>query len=56
MNLLGLKCVHGNFIFYLIFNNTKRKFHLAAEEMDEADNELREVICKLWPNLAKKNY
>lgn len=27
---------------------------IAAEEMDEADNELREVICKLWPNLAKK--
>lgn len=22
--------------------------------MDEADNELRDVICKLWPNLAKK--
>jgi hypothetical protein len=22
--------------------------------MDEADNELREVICKLWPNLAKR--
>jgi hypothetical protein len=22
--------------------------------MDEADNELREVICKLWPTLARK--
>lgn len=22
--------------------------------MDEADNELREVICKLWPNHAKR--
>lgn len=23
--------------------------------MDEADNELRAVICKLWPTIAKKN-
>ncbi len=23
--------------------------------MDEADNELREVLCKVWPNHAKKN-
>lgn len=22
--------------------------------MDEADNELRSVICNLWPNLAKR--
>jgi hypothetical protein len=22
--------------------------------MDAADNELREVICKLWPTLARK--
>ena len=29
-------------------------FHLAADERDEADNELREVICNIWPNLAKK--
>jgi len=29
--------------------------HLAAEEMDEADNELRDVLCKVWPNHAKKN-
>lgn len=28
--------------------------YLAAEEMDEADNELRDVLCKVWPNLAKK--
>ena len=30
-------------------------FYLAAEEMDEADNELRDVLCKVWPNHAKKN-
>lgn len=29
-------------------------FLLAAEEMDAADNELRDVICKLWPNHAKR--
>lgn len=29
-------------------------FCLAAEEMDAADNELRDVICKLWPNHAKR--
>ena len=23
--------------------------------MDEADNELRDVLCKVWPNHAKKN-
>ena len=28
---------------------------LAAEEMDEADNELRDVLCKVWPNHVKKN-
>lgn len=22
--------------------------------MDEADHELREIICKLWPTIAKK--
>jgi hypothetical protein len=22
--------------------------------MDEADNELRDVLCKVWPNHAKK--
>jgi hypothetical protein len=27
----------------------------AAEEMDEADNELRDVLCKVWPNHAKKS-
>lgn len=30
-------------------------FSLAAEEMDEADNELRDVLCKVWPNHVKKN-
>ena len=28
--------------------------HLDVEETDEADNELRKVICQLWPNHAKK--
>jgi len=23
--------------------------------MDEADNELRDVLCKVWPNHAKKS-
>ena len=23
--------------------------------MDEADNELRDVLCKVWPNHVKKN-
>jgi hypothetical protein len=27
---------------------------LVVEEMDAADNELREVICNIWPNHAKK--
>lgn len=34
--------------------NASSRFHLVAEEMDAADNELREVICNIWPNLAKK--
>ena len=37
-----------------IFIFPNQKSRLAAEEMDEADNELREVICKLWPNLARR--
>jgi hypothetical protein len=49
---LGVKMRTGNFLFYLSFN--KKIFNLAAEQMDEADNELRDVICKLWPNLARK--
>jgi hypothetical protein len=50
---LGVKMRTGNFFFnvLIIYN---RKCNLAAEEMDEADNELREVICKLWPNHAKR--
>ena len=28
--------------------------YLAAEEMDEADNELHDVLCKVWPNHVKK--
>ena len=31
-----------------------RLSHLAVEEMDEADNELRAVICSLWPTLGKR--
>ncbi|UJR21745.1 hypothetical protein I4U23_024820 [Adineta vaga] len=41
-------------LFALIRESLSIKMRSAAEEMDEADNELREVICKLWPNLAKK--
>jgi hypothetical protein len=29
-------------------------FKPAAEEMDEADDELRDVLCKVWPNHVKK--
>jgi hypothetical protein len=50
---LGVKMRTGNFLFHLSFNK-KKPFNLAAEQMDEADNELRDVICKLWPNLARK--
>ncbi|CAF1363793.1 unnamed protein product [Adineta ricciae] len=41
-------------LFALIRESLGIKMRTAAEEMDDADNELREVICKLWPNLAKK--
>ena len=30
------------------------KYNLVAGEMDEADNELRKVLCKVWPNHAKR--
>jgi hypothetical protein len=49
---LGIKMRTGNFVYLIIHT---RKFHLAAEEMDEADNELRQVIIKLWPNIARKS-
>ncbi|CAF0900785.1 unnamed protein product [Rotaria sordida] len=41
-------------LFALIRESLAIKMRNAADEMDEADNELREVICKLWPTLAKK--
>ncbi|CAF3020652.1 unnamed protein product [Rotaria sp. Silwood2] len=42
-------------LFALIRESLGIKMRTAAEEMDEADNELREVLCKVWPNHAKKN-
>ncbi|UJR27700.1 hypothetical protein I4U23_008977 [Adineta vaga] len=42
-------------LFALIRESLGIKMRAAAEEMDEADNELRDVICKVWPNHAKKN-
>ncbi|CAM4922480.1 unnamed protein product [Rotaria socialis] len=41
-------------LFALIRESLRIKMDTTAEGMDEADHELREVICKLWPNLAKK--
>jgi hypothetical protein len=42
-------------LFALIRESLGIKMRAAAEEMDEADNELRDVLCKVWPNHAKKN-
>ncbi|CAF1504754.1 unnamed protein product [Adineta ricciae] len=42
-------------LFALIRESLGVKMRAAAEEMDEADNELRDVLCKVWPNHAKKN-
>jgi hypothetical protein len=49
-----LKCEMVIFFFRYFYLRKKREFNLTAEEMDDADNELREVICKLWPNLARR--
>ncbi|CAF3010742.1 unnamed protein product [Rotaria socialis] len=42
-------------LFALIRESLGIKMSAAAEEMDEADNELRDVLCKVWPNHAKKH-
>ncbi len=42
-------------LFALIRESLGIKMRAAAEEMDEADNELRDVLCKVWPNHAKKS-
>ncbi|CAF3829900.1 unnamed protein product [Rotaria sp. Silwood1] len=42
-------------LFALIRESLGIKMRNVADEMDEADNELRQVICKLWPTLAKKS-
>ena len=41
-------------LFALIRESLGIKMRAAAEEMDEADNELRDVLCKVWPNHAKR--
>lgn len=40
----------------LILKNLSLTFFsdVAAEEMDDADNELRDVLCKVWPNHVRK--
>ena len=57
MNLWKSKCALVNPLFRCYFLRTIAIFPsscTAAEEMDEADNELRDVVCKIWPNHAKK--
>lgn len=34
--------------------NFKSKFIFSVDEMDQADNELKETIRKIWPLQAKK--
>ena len=51
---LDVKMRNGMYFSFDSFILIKRKFNLIADEMDEADNELREVICKLWPNHARR--
>ena len=52
---LGIKMRNGKFLSDNIERNKNKEFYLAAEEMDDADNELRDVLCKVWPNYAKKS-
>lgn len=54
---LEIKMRTGFICFHRLHDRTHPSnffFCLAAEEMDEADNELRDVLCKVWPNHAKK--
>jgi hypothetical protein len=51
---LDVKMRNGISFSFDSFMLIKRKSNLIADEMDDADNELREVICKLWPNLARR--
>jgi len=41
-------------LFTLIRESLEIKMRAAAEEMDDADNELRDVLCKVWPNHVRK--
>ena len=55
---LEIKMRTGKSILSLLWHTNDRDIsftlRIAAEEMDEADNELRDVVCKIWPNHVKK--
>lgn len=52
---LDVKKRHGNRSLNVNISSFSFSFSfLAIEEIDTADEELRSVICNIWPTLAKK--